>query len=222
MIQKSEWENFFSNNQATEWYPSEPVVRLFCSYHKKHGSSGVKVLDLGCGNGRHVWLASKEGFSAYGIDLSDYAINLAKDWMARDHMPYADLRSGNIADTLPYEDNFFDIIVSYGALDHMILVDATSALAEAKRVLKPGGIIFLKLESNTSFTFDAERQFAKNEIILEKAVEKGMVQHFFDKKEVEEFVRPFTQIKASRDDSRHFDDLDKNYQSRWIFIGKKS
>lgn len=222
MIQKSEWEQFFSRNDATEWYPSEPVIRFLCSYRKQHGSSGMKFLDLGCGNGRHVWLASKEGFNAYGIDLSDHAIALAKQLMARENLAYADLRSGNIADHLPYEDDFFDIIVSYGVLDHITLADSTRALGEAKRVLKKNGMIFLKLESNTSFTFDASRQFAKNETILEKAVERGMIQHFFDHKEVEELVHPFTLIKAFRDDSRDFNNLDKNYQSRWIFIGKKS
>lgn len=221
MIQKTEWENFFSNNKATEWYPSEAVVRFLCSYRKEHGSSGAKFLDLGCGNGRHVWLAAKEGFTPYGIDLSEQAIKLAKEWMARDGLSYADLRHGSIADPLPYADNFFDIAVSYGVLDHMVIAEARRALQELLRVLKPGGAILLKLESNTSFTFDSSRQFAKNEIILEKKVEKGMVQHFFDRDEVVALVRDFVLVRAFREDLRRFDDLEKNDQSRWIFIGKK-
>lgn len=221
MIQKEEWEQFFSNNQATEWYPSEAVVRFLCSYRKEHGSSGVKFLDLGCGNGRHAWLAAKEGFTVYGIDLSEQAIGLAKEWMARDGLSYADLRHGNIADTLPYADNFFDVVVSYGVLDHMVIAEARAALEEVARVLKPGGMLLLKLESNASFTFDVLRQFAKNEVMLEKPVEKGIVQHFFDRDEVAALVRGFTPVRAYREDVRRFDDLEKNDQSRWIFIGKK-
>ena len=221
MIQKNEWEQFFSANTATEWYPSEPCVRALCSYRKEFGSSGKKVLDLGCGNGRHVWLAAKEGFDAYGIDLSEKAIELAKDWMAREHLPYKDLRSGNMADPLPYEDNFFDIIISYGALDHMPIGESTKAIMQARRVLKPGGLIVLKLEANSSFTSSYGKEVAKNELILDKPVERGMLQHFFDQDEVADFVKDFVTVKSFRDDARRFDDLNRNYQSRWIFIGRK-
>ena len=221
MIQKEKWENFFNANQATEWYPSEPVVRLLCNYRKKFGSKDVKVLDLGCGNGRHVVLASREGFSVYGIDLAEKAIKIAKEWLALEYLSCEDLRSGNVVEPLPYDSNFFDIVISYGVLDHIVLSDAQKVLAEARRVLKPGGLVFLKLESNTSFTFDPLKQVAKNEVILDKAVESGMIQHFFDREEAGEFVKNFEVVQFFRDDYRRFDDLEKNYQSRWIFIGKK-
>ena len=221
MSQKNEWEQFFSENAATEWYPSEVCVRALCSYRKEFGSAGKKVLDLGCGNGRHVWLAAKEGFDVYGIDLSENAITLAKEWMARDHLSYKDLRSGDISQPLPYEENFFDIVISYGALDHMPLTESTQALAHARRVLKPGGLVVLKLEANSSFTSDFGTRVAKNEVILDKPVEKGMLQHFFDQIEIADFVKDLQTIKSFREDARRFDDLNTNYQSRWIFIGKK-
>lgn len=221
MIQKNEWEQFFAANISTEWYPSEHCVRMLCSYRKEFGSSGKKVLDLGCGNGRHVWLAAKEGFDAYGIDLSQHAIDLAKNWMSGDNLAYKDLRSGNIAEALPYEDNFFDIIISYGALDHMALDESKKAIGEARRVLKSGGLILLKLEARSSFTSAYGKEIAKNELILDKPAEKGILQHFFDKDEVADFVNNFIPVKSFRDDARRFDDMEKNYQSRWIFIGKK-
>lgn len=221
MAQKQEWEKFYDANLATEWYPSESVIRFLCSYKKEHGSKGVRVLDLGCGNGRHVWLAAKEGFSAYGIDLSEQAIKLARAWLRREKLPFKKLQSGDITQSLPYVSDFFDIVVSYGVLDHMTLIQAKKVMAEVKKILKPGGILFLKLEANTSFTFDSKKQVAKNEIILNKAAERGMLQHFFDQKEVKSLVKGFETIRVFRKDYRRFNNLAKNYQSRWIFIGKK-
>lgn len=221
MAQIKEWEKFYDDNLATEWYPSEPVIRLLCSYKKKLGSAGVKVLDLGCGNGRHLWLGAKEGFSVSGIDLSQKAIALAKQWLEKENLPYDDLRSGDASKPLPYEDNFFDIVISYGALDHISIADAASAVREVKRILKPNGTIFLKLEANTSFTFDASKQVAKNELILDKPVERGMIQHFFDHDEILNLTKGFEPVQFFRDDYRRADNLDSNYQSRWIFIGKK-
>ena len=222
MNQKPEWENFFSRNTATEWYPSEPVIRLLCSYKKTKGAENVKILDLGCGNGRHVWLAAQEGFQVYGIDLSDSAIKLARDWLNREGLKVKDLRSGDITTKLPYSDNFFDLVISYGVLDHMLLSDSKRVVAEISRILKIGGLMFLKLESNTSFTFDPGNQINKNEIILDKIAEKGMIQHFFDKDEVAALVSDFVAVQSYRDDYRRFDNLNKNYQSRWIFIGQKN
>ena len=92
---------------------------------------------------------------------------------------------------------------------------------QARRVLKPGGLIVLKLEANSSFTSSYGKEVAKNELILDKPVEKGMLQHFFDQDEVADFVKDFVTIKSFRDDARRFDDLNRNYQSRWIFIGRK-
>jgi len=221
MIQKKEWNNFFKDNVHTEWYPSEAVVRLVCSYQKKNGSAGKKFLDLGCGNGRHVNFAAQKGFSVYGIDLSDKAIALAKEWLKKDNLHAEDLQSQNIAERLPYPNNFFDIVISYGVLDHMQLPDAQKAVKEVGRVLKPGGVFLLKLESNTSHMFDPRQQYVKNEVILEKETERGMIQHFFDKDEVVELTKNFKCIKAYRDDHRHFDDLNKYYMSQWFFLGEK-
>lgn len=219
--QKIEWEKFYEDDLFTERYPSDSVIRLLCSYRKQSGFQGARVLDLGCGGGRHLWLAAKEGFSAYGIDLSSQAIQKAKNWLEKEKLPFEDLRSGNIFEKLPYADNFFDIVISYGVLDHLAMAEAKKALAEARRVLRPEGTLFLKLESTTSFTYDPTRQVDHHEIILDKEAEKGIIQHFFDKEEVADLTRDFKAIRVFREDYRRFENLDKNYQSRWIFIGKK-
>lgn len=220
MSQASEWEKFYDDNTCTEWYPSEPVVRLLCSYKKRQNPDTVKVLDLGCGNGRHVWLAAKEGFLAYGIDISEIAIGLARNWLEKEGLKYDDLRSGDITSPLPYQDKTFDIVISYGVVDHLPFEKAKNIIVEIKRILKSGGILFLKLEADTSFTFYPEKQVSKNEIILDKKSERGLLQHFYDRDEVCELTKYFRPIQTFRDDYRHLEDLDTNYQSRWIFIGQ--
>lgn len=222
MIQENEWEQFYEANAATEWYPSEPVVRMLCSYRKAAGARGVRVLDMGCGNGRHVWLAAKEGFTAYGVDLSREAVAMAKRWLDREGLPYGGLTSGDVAERLPYPDDFFDVVISYGVFDHMPIERARQARDEARRIMKPSGTIFMKLEAITSFTFDPARQFRKNEIMLEKEAERGIMQHYYDVEEVAEFTSVFRTVKCFRDDYRRFGNLDRNYQSRWIFIGTKA
>ena len=76
----------------TNWYPNENIIR-FCArliqkrltYDQVEIKRKVKrVLDLGCGNGRHAIYFAREGMEACGIDISSTAIEWAQDWAKRE------------------------------------------------------------------------------------------------------------------------------------------
>jgi SAM-dependent methyltransferase len=95
-------------------------------------------LDAGCGTGGFILAVKK--FSALwritGLDLSPIACDLAK------HKTQADIREGSITD-LPFADNAFDIITSADVIAHV--EDASIALAEFSRVLRPGGMAVINV-----------------------------------------------------------------------------
>jgi 2-polyprenyl-3-methyl-5-hydroxy-6-metoxy-1,4-benzoquinol methylase len=91
------------------------------------------VLEIGCGRGYVLSYLHKSGFEAVGIELSEEAIKQAeKDY------PEIDIRKAIDPDRLPFEDAFFQTIVSFDVLEHFLSVD--SHLKEVSRVLKVGGI----------------------------------------------------------------------------------
>ena len=93
------------------------------------------VLDIGCGDGLGLEFLEKNGFHAlFGADLS--ADKLAR---ARTRTK-ADLRYGD-AHALPYEAETFDVVYSSHALEHCH--DPGLAVDEARRVLRPGGRLFI-------------------------------------------------------------------------------
>ncbi|MDE2589481.1 MAG: class I SAM-dependent methyltransferase, partial [Patescibacteria group bacterium] len=86
---KKDQESFTSDFVfGPTWYPGEAVVKFSARYLKRR--TGIKtwqkkrnvkrVLDAGCGNGRHVIFFSEQGFDVYGIDISNDAIKIAKEW----------------------------------------------------------------------------------------------------------------------------------------------
>lgn len=87
------------------------------------------ALDLGCGTGTAGNGLHKAGMRVVGADLSLPCLHVARRRL--DSVVRAD------ASALPFADHVFDVIVSRGALHH--LADADAALAEAHRVLRPGG-----------------------------------------------------------------------------------
>lgn len=104
---------------------------------------GDRVLDLGCGEGRHVISAYLEPcVEAVGVDLSldDLKATRAKflDFAAGcDSGSSFTLASAN-ALSLPFDDNSFDKVICSEVLEH--IPDYRGALREIDRVLKPGGL----------------------------------------------------------------------------------
>jgi len=107
----------------------EPVVRQALG-----DVSGLSVLDLGCGTGRHaLWLAAA-GARVSAVDFSEGMLTEAR------RKPGASAVSFLVHDLhqpLPFEAAAFDRIVSGLVLEH--LSDLGAVFGEARRVLKPGG-----------------------------------------------------------------------------------
>jgi 2-polyprenyl-3-methyl-5-hydroxy-6-metoxy-1,4-benzoquinol methylase len=138
---KKGWDKVYSEGFMTMWYPNEDIIR-FCSrlIRKRltHEEYEVKrpverVLDLGCGNGRHAMYFARQGLKTAGIDVSEKAIEWAGEWARREGLEI-DFRVGNI-EHLPYEDQSFDAVVSHGVLDHVTMMAARTAAVEVRRVL---------------------------------------------------------------------------------------
>ena len=102
-------------------------------------SSFSSILELGCGDGNLSIELAKKGFNVYGIDISPTAINWAKEKAVENNVK-ADFRIGNVTD-LPYENDFFDIVVDGHCLHCIIDDDRKLFLENAMRVLKKGGML---------------------------------------------------------------------------------
>lgn len=106
---------------------------------------GDRVLDIGCGYGRHSFEVVRRGGHAVAADLSDTEL---KDVLATfaamgesEELPPAALGScvnANVL-TLPFRDGAFDHVIASEILEH--IPDDTDAMREVARVCKPGGTI---------------------------------------------------------------------------------
>ena len=96
---------------------------------------GARILDAGCGLGLYVRRFRQLSDKAYGIDVDPDKVREASLTL-----PNID---GASAESLPYAQGFFDVVLSHEVLEHVR--DDLAAVREAYRVLKPGGhlVIFV-------------------------------------------------------------------------------
>ena len=101
--------------------------------------AGEVVLDLGSGGGIDVLLSAKRvspGGKAYGLDMTDEMLALARDNQAKAGVENVEFLKGEI-ENIPLPDNSVDVIISNCVIN--LSADKDKVLREAFRVLKPGG-----------------------------------------------------------------------------------
>ena len=100
---------------------------------------GEVVLDLGSGGGIDVLLSAKRVSprgKAYGLDMTDEMLALARDNQRKAGVPNAEFLKGEI-ESIPLLDNSVDVIISNCVIN--LSADKDRVLREAFRVLRPGG-----------------------------------------------------------------------------------
>jgi len=129
---KKRWDHIYTKESRLAIDENIPkIAQLF----KEANVS--RVLDLGCGSGRHTIYLTEKGFTVYGIDISDVGVKTARSWLHTAGL-HAVLMTGSIVELL-YEDNFFDGIFLYDSLQH--IQNRELVLNECLRVIKDDGVI---------------------------------------------------------------------------------
>ena len=186
---KTEWEQSYDNRDNFVFYPHEEIIRFVSKYVRKRtglnnvedivaGSSPRRVLDLGCGIGRHVMYYHDMRLEAYGVDLSEYAIETAKEWAAmRDAPEIVSRVQAADAQELPWSDGFFQFAVSHGVLDSMSFEIAKATTRELARVMAPEGLFYCDLISGNDSQH--AREYSGEEV-AEGQHETDTVQLYFN------------------------------------------
>jgi protein-L-isoaspartate(D-aspartate) O-methyltransferase len=104
---------------------------------------GDKILDVGCGKGYllYEFTQALPGVEVAGLDISEYAIEDAKEEVK----PF--LTVGN-ATSLPYEDGYFDYIISITTLHNLYNYELRQALQEIERVGKKNKHVIIESYRN--------------------------------------------------------------------------
>ena len=136
----AEYQRMYEAEERQWWYAgmralslallSRPLAAL------ARDGAAVRVLDAGCGTGNNLVHLARYG-RAVGVDLSQEALVFCRT------RGVAAARAGLLA--LPFRDGCFDCVTSFDVIYHRWVEDDAAAVREMARVLKPGGVLLVRV-----------------------------------------------------------------------------
>jgi ubiquinone/menaquinone biosynthesis C-methylase UbiE len=151
-------ETFIFNDNTIEHLHRYAVARDWVK--------GKKVLDIACGEGYGSNLLAEDAEFVAGVDIESTVISKAQSKYKRKNLNFVQGR----VEKIPFEENSFDIVVSFETLEHTDQHD--QMLSEVRRVLKQNGILVISTPDKLYYTDDRNyknpfhiKELYKNEFI---------------------------------------------------------
>lgn len=122
----------------------EPFIAKYADFASTRGE---KLLEIGCGLGTDLIRFARAGAQVTGVDLTEHSVELVRKRFELEGLAGRIERAD--AESLPFGDGEFDHVYSWGVLHHTPNTDR--AIAEALRVLRPGGRVTIMLYARRSW-----------------------------------------------------------------------
>lgn len=135
---------------------------------KEHGVR--KVLDLGCGSGRHLVELAKEGFGVTGVDFSPAAAHLAEKWLHQKGLEGDVIVADFDEHVAGIKESSQEAIIAINSLEYGKPKELGDNLKEINRILRTGGLFLLVYRSKETELKhpEVETQFYTEEELKEK------------------------------------------------------
>lgn len=138
--QRKGWESIWQSGGVPTKYQASAPPHLPLIEWAKHLPAAATVLDVGCGLGRNTRYLAELGHHMAGIDIAPTAVEQTRAACAELGVAF----DGKVSDFthLPWPDAHFDAAFTVATIHHHLRAGIVQALAEVRRVLKPGGLFY--------------------------------------------------------------------------------
>jgi len=163
-----------------------------------------RVLDLGCGTGRHVIYLAQKGFQVSAFDQSEAAITRVRQLLAERGLT-ANLKVWDMAQTpYPFKESEFDAVIAVRVIHHTNMATIRKIIDEMFRVTREGGYLYvqsptyekaIRQRTNGSVSEEVER----GTFLPMDGEEKGVLHHHFTREELNELFKNITDLHERED-----------------------
>ena len=210
-----DWEK----NMNEEWLIPSVESFYFANIWKKNGKN--RVLDLGCGVGRHSMLFYDYGFDVTSCDITPYAINYLKNWQMERNISFPVIECDML--NMPFKNNSFDCIYAYHVLSHTNLEGFKKLFDKIYDILDTNGEIYFDVLSKKCWLFtDSGYPKIDSNTVLSKDVHELDIPHIcFDYEELKAILHKFEIVEIKEVHQIKNNRLDNSEIHFYVLLRKK-
>ena len=210
-----DWEK----NMNKEWLIPSIESYYFANIWKMQGKT--RVLDLGCGVGRHSMLFYDYGFKVTACDITPYAINYLKNWQKERGINFDVIECDML--NMPFKNNSFDCIYAYHVLSHTNLEGFIKLFDKIYDILDKDGEIYFDVLSKKCYLFtDSGYPKIDSNTVLSKDIHEMDVPHIcFSYDELISILHKFEIVEMKEVHQLKTDKIDNREIHFYIHLRKK-
>jgi len=182
----TEWNQILQRNEYKPENPDEMVINLASILKDRKAK---RILDLGCGAGRHVIYLAEREFESYGSDISDTGLKLTIKRLESRKLEAEIIKCD--MKLIPYTNSYFDAAICVRTIYHQKLKEIQETISEIHRVLKKKGLLLANFHSKRSSKYGKGTKIEEDTFMQENGPEKGVLHHFVNENELNELLRNF-------------------------------
>ncbi|MDR3595638.1 MerR family transcriptional regulator [Clostridium sp.] len=206
---ETEWELIWEEIYHRQGEVQHEVLKTVEEAVKYFKENRVKrVLDLGCGMGRHSLYLLQQGFDVTACDISRKGLEVTKKKASKAgfkiDITCCDMRE------LPFKDNMFDAILCVWVSGHGNLQDMKKHASEMLRVVKSNGIIFVDYPSKEDERYGIGIEIEENTFLENMPGEEKIPHYYCDENEIEDTykehntnINPYTYSFYDKQNNEH-------------------
>jgi SAM-dependent methyltransferase len=212
-----EWDELFKQERF-RWEEPHDLVVNFAAELKSRGAR--RVLDLGCGAGRHVVYLAREGFDVCGTDISPRGLEYTRAWLRKEGLQ-ADLQLSDMT-VIPYPNGYFDAIISTYVVHHNTLDNIRRCVAEMYRALAPGGRALLTVQSKRGYSYGHGPQLEPDTFLRDVGADAGVPHHYFDEPALRKLFAAFNVVSITPLESVHIQEGQRYLSAHWLVVVERA
>ena len=210
-----DWEK----NIDKQWLEPSMESYYYANLWKKENK--MRILDLGCGLGRHSMLFYDYGFKVTATDITPYCLKYLRNWQIERGISFPVVEADML--NMPFEANSFDCIYAYHVLSHTNLEGFKKMFSDIYKMLDTDGEIFFDVLSKKCdlFTKSGFPKLDSNTILSKYESELDIPHICFDYEELVSILSNFNLLEVKEIRTAHSNKLDNNSVHFYIHAKKK-
>jgi len=152
-------------------------------------NSETEIIDLGCGvTGNNTLYLLDKGKKVISCDFAIEALNIVGNIKGSKTILF------DMLEVFPFEDNYTDIVIADLSLHYFRKKDTNKIISEIKRILKPNGYLFFRLNSTNSTEYKKIIAMGEKQIEANLYFSNNMEKRFFSEKDIKDFFKEWKLI----------------------------